>query len=400
MTTITTNRAFAGLDVDEVCRNWRTYSDGNEYAMGNRWAAAQMLVNALNHAAARQIKRVQFQIYLHPDFMQPAASDPLFNWTFDDLVHDGRDVVYRIVLAPRESGSGDCYAARTDSHTVDRTPNIALTRSLTYPEGLLETEFTFTRGNRAAVEDIEELSTYNDFAIVDLQVVDKPILVLDTGTHENFVDARGRPSDNILANYLEAVRAAFHTLRTTNLPILSNWSATQQSGSYLVAASPPALGFATGDQFGVRVYSNAYNNILNLDTTARDATSPGIMCHVANTGIGRNTVAKGWKLRAQCRVLAKKVAREGAGGSLVGTVKFEGPLDSVEILVTGGTNWYGDTADLINLDTSQDDDEASSALNKIDIMAKGQREIVVETWEGVECQVFGWAIWVGYNSYW
>ena len=262
--------------------------------------------------------------------------------------------------------------------------------------------FEYDRGAAAASEITEGITTVNGYNIIDIVVTDKPLVALDTGTHVNYIDiGNGKPGDEILANHVEALRARFHQLRTTNLPILSSWCAPGRSGGHTPSVAAPAFGSVDGDQYGFRSYSTTSTNILDLASTSRTATTAGIPCFVKASGIGRVAIAKGYKLKVQCRVLARRYVRESTGAQQVPVVTFTGPLGSTTINVTNdATAWQGTSSNFIDLDTSQDDDEASSTTNKVDIFAKGDRGLVDEVFEGSECQVMGWMMWVDYNSYW
>ncbi|MEE9366932.1 MAG: hypothetical protein V3W44_09620 [Dehalococcoidales bacterium] len=399
-TQISSPKAYSGIDVDALCRSWRTATDGTEYAMSNHFDAIAMLAQGLNHCAGQQLRRPQFQVNWHPTVADTTGSDPLLRWLFNDDVHDGRDVIYRILALMRVSGSGDSYAGREAAPTVDRTPHWNQTatgsgRADPFPEELRELEFTYARGARTATELTEGLSTFQGFTPIDVVVYDKAVSTLVDGTHTNFADVQGKFGDPVLANYVEKIRSAFHTIRTTNLPILSHWSAHAAGGSFAAtSAAPSSSPFATGNEDGMKV-RGGYINILDFGAgDVRTATSAGIPCHIKNMGIGSDTLSSGNQVRVQCRIYAQRVAVTGSHD--VGA-KFIGPVGETNITVDGGLAWYGDSTNFVDLSPNLDDDEAGAPRNKIDILVKGRNN--AEPLEVSDCHVFGWVMWVEYNNY-
>lgn len=162
----------------------------------------------------------------------------------------------------------------------------------------------------------------------------------------------------VLSAHIEECRDALHDIYSNYYPLvywfssadedtLDNWTSQQ-----------------AGDE-GWLVTATSEKNIFDLSSTSRTISTPGVFIPAFGCGLGAGTT-----VRCHCRVRAKNY---NFGGSDTGTVRFIGPNGSTTITLDAydaSFTWHGSTSNYITLNTDKDWNEATTAMNKIDILAK------------------------------
>ena len=360
---------FEAIDPDALAKNWR----GAIRQTISANAVAQ-LVEQLNVLAAR-CPRVLFAK------MIPAATiggtNWLWRWIVPDYVANATEHELRALSSLRavDPATGNAYWARVTNALAEDTTckgpeHAGIAPSWFSWQRYFAERATFVRtaANRAPASALQQegIVCKKNHCVGGLIVQDAPLRSLDIEDH-TYVAIPPRPGDRVLGGgVLEDLRAALHSIRTTNLPIIISWSAIGDGADF--KSTTPTN---DANEYGIHIESANYLNIMmpNISATktweTRTASTPGWSAHVRHCGVGDPSTAAGGKLKVNCYVLGRVV-----GESASGTVRFEGPLGNTEIAVTGALDWYGSTSSSIYLDTTVANNDATAARNKIDVCAK------------------------------
>jgi len=346
------------LDLASVCKNWTQTPAGTDRRMANHASAIRNLATTLNRLLARYPRTMAWMATQPAYAYNGATANPLYYYRYRDNWVNGRTLVARLLVLPRESGTGDAYAENyggSASNEETSVMNWTVTSANLFRD-LRQAQFTIERGAASGGALQRGLSTYNNYTVIDFVLQDQALSDLDTASHDYVDPNLAKAGAEVLADLLEDVRAKFHTLRTENLSQAFCWMAQWPAGS---PATP-----SSSDQTGLVTTSSTYVNILDQTVTARSATSPGFCCPAYAAGRGNVAISAN-------QILNVMATAQGQAPSGTGMVKFEGPLNSVEVTITAaaGVAWY-DAASAIQLDTTVDDDDATTARNKIDIFFK------------------------------
>jgi hypothetical protein len=317
----------------------------------------QAVIGALNRALAH-MPRVWYSQAWPTSDAETAGSDPLVQWQAYDGVTNARSYRVRILAVPRTAGAGDCYAARSGGLATQATDLRNYSKvAVDEFEDLIVAEFTVARGAVTSAVITEGLSTFNGYTILGIVVQDDDLVTLDTSIHDAVDPGLAKTGGKVLADVLSDCRTAFHALRRYNLPYCTQWAGYRVGGAFQtpVGTNPSAIVVASATQV----------NVIDQTVVARSATSPGVSCHVQYMGWGEEDETAGQRIKVECRVLAQCTGGAGANG----IVRFEGPLNSVDVTVTHGaaTAWYTSAPNYLYLDSTVADTDATAARNKIDI---------------------------------
>jgi len=366
---IPVGQVFEAIDPDELAKNYRGSARQTISA-----ASIAQLVEQLNVLAAR-CPRVLFCK------MIPTASrggtNWLWRWLVADYVQNASEHEFRALALLRESdpATGNAYWARLDNALAEDSTCVGPESAAVVPSWASwqryygeSATFVRTAANRAPADAMQQegIICQNYHRVGGLVVQDVPLTSLDVEDHA-YVATPPRSGDLVLGgNVLEALRSTLHEIRTTNLPVVVSWAAIGDGADYATA-----LYDNEASEMGIHIASTDYLNVMMPNISAakswetRSATTPGFVSHVYRCGVGDTSTTAGGKLKVNCYVLAKATTEDA-------TVRFEGPLDSTEIAVTvaGGLDWYGGTSSSIYLDPTVANNNATTAMNKIDVCGK------------------------------
>jgi len=385
-------RTYAPIDLDNICQNWRDDASGTARACGNRFSAIRACANALNHLLAYGASRVLFSAlarWTEEGYTEAAVDqDPFVQWRFDENNPNGRDWRYRFIGFPVDAETS--YIQRNGSSGDEAKSNLAPDDGIaTQPDDFYEETIEYSRGTTADAETTEGIDRENSFQVHAICMQEVPPRSLDTSVH-TYVDVKGGPGDDIVANHLQALCTKFHTVRAVQLPVLSWWVAEpdRSTGTYLINTSATA-GNINGDRFGISVQTTTLTNVIDKASTSRTAVTPGLMCPVQYCGRGTTAKTAGKKVKVQCRALVET-------SGVTGTIRFEGPStfasNTTDITFTNTTAaWVGSSSNYILLDASALDTATDTTRNKIDVYAK-----MATSGELYECRIFGWCLWMEY----
>jgi hypothetical protein len=324
----------------------------------------------INHLCAHH-KRTMFACGRNDgdEYTTNTGADPLYQWKLDDDWDNGRIRTYRILAMPRTSapggagGDAEAYVEGSSSDTTgDMHTGTEVWTSPVYPQDLRYIEIRYSRGAKGGAETTDGITVANGYTICDIAVCDEWSWNIDD-SNEVGAPANGPwAGDEVLANRPKAIAEAFHKFRTLNMPLAFSWSANNCTNN-----NNPSNPSASG----IPIKTATMQNICDSTVTARSATSPGIFCPGYKAGRGDSGLTVGASVKVQCRVLAKNVD----SGSTA-TVRFQGPNHAAnnytDISIPVGANpaWAGTTSNYIKLNTNAEDDDATLAMNKIDILAQ------------------------------
>lgn len=395
----TSSPVFAGLFIRPYCRNFLVNKLGASARMNAYASVPKACAQALNHLLG-QCPRIMFSQNQVAGTMDPSAdsANPFYVWKYYDGVDNGISRTVHMLVAPRQNGTGNCYAGTADAdgneYATTGTMN-ATVASVVFPQDLvyvkMEVDARPESGappGSATVSDalvVDGIRTYNGFTIVDVCVQDDAVATLTKGIHTFATTNAATTGGQILANTAEDCRAKYAEVRGTNLGIVGQWAATLVGGVYDTPATP---GNQTGLAWEVDTDGNAYRNVFNHAIDARTATSIGISCHAQYAGTGTGAKTAGSKVAVRCAVLAAVTA-----GATNAKIKFIGPdhilSNELELAVTATTpTWVGGGAsDVIYLNSNSADDDATTARNKVDIMAKADTATKKLFVWGIRCWV-------------
>lgn len=327
--------------------------------MGNKVAAVETLVNALNHILGHT-PRVLFQMGWQGI---AAVADPLAQWRFTDDAHNERTWRFLFEVKPPSSVSTASYGQRWGDTSTQTAGHLVTNSAPAWPDDYrADATNDYARGASSDAIGTHGVSTFDGYYPVDICVHSKPSGKLDAA-NELYCPPAPMAYSEVLANIVEWIRAKFHDVRTTHLPMVSTYCAQQAGASDPVAADG-------GDVDGLLVTSTTYVNLFDSSVTSRTATSPGDLVHAQYNGRGNETKDDGKKVPCQIYVLY----RVSGGGT--GAFKVIGPdhvtgNNSENTTLTGSSAVWTNLTDEIYLNAASDSTtDTSTARNKLDFHAK------------------------------
>jgi hypothetical protein len=295
------------------------------------------------------------------DVAADTGAEPLFFWVYPDEIYNARRQLVRIIAVPRTFLSDDysSYAMKYNSGGYDWTSYASasksgLVSSVSMCGDVFEASYHFDRGDRAAADLLDGLSTFNGYTILSVSVEDAALTTLDTDDHLYCNSEDAKNGEYVTENLPDDLRSNMHEVRQFSLPLVFAWSAQG------LGATPSA----PGDKTGSTTTSTTYVNMLDQTVTSRTATSPG-MC------VDREHAATGLAVNIPCtpRTFAYATGADGY-------VKLIGPdhdgANEAEITVTAGTalQWWGTDSDSFNLNADAGAALGDTERNKIDVHTK------------------------------
>jgi hypothetical protein len=376
---IQVNREWHACDLDPVAKNWVSRLDGNGFVrMSNRAAAMLQLQRALNHLLAL-CPRVVFckaqTVASHTNTSsEPSQGGNMTHmlWKTFDQVPNGTGRIFRVVALPREGGSGNGYFQRTkdepgDPIAVDATtigPQVSGTKgSAAVLADHFMQEVKYARPTNPGARESEGIATFNAYELLTLLVQDEELNTLDASLPHDYIPHPPVAGDPVLGGQvMERVRDKLHEARSKNMPILVNWAAYSETGTYKTTT----LTANQGDPAGIRIDdATNFRNLLKPSSSAASPafsnTGPGWPAHVKYCGVGTQSSSdvRGTKLKVEFHILA-------AATTANGTVRVIGPstfsTNTTDITITSGAApaWYGGSSNTVYLDTSVDNDDNSA----------------------------------------
>lgn len=346
------------LDAWDLIKNWRISSlTGLSHRVGNSAAAINSIVREMNNALSRN-PRANFARCQPLGIADTTGADPLFVATYYDGIENARTWRCHIIAVPRTYvGAESSWAYRTYNDRESTPATTAYCDEVDAYEDVFETEFTCDRGDRAAGEIVECLTTLYGFTALAVTFEDEPLTELDTSIHQ-YADPLGIvKGGKVIEDNASDIYGAFEALRLYHLPSVVQWSAAG------MIAEPDA----PGDDTCITVISASLVNVLDQTVTARTADTPGWCCdrYKAGTQVGSPPNSN---VTCTARVYA-----EAIGGD--GTVRFVGPehtasnYTEITVPAGGGLNWYGAAENVWYLNADAEYDDATVNCNKTDVLA-------------------------------
>lgn len=355
---------WAPLDVSRMAPN-----DDEGDRRTCRAAVLQALQRGINHLCGSSVRLVFNAAVPWASRMTNAGAGEtqIFRYRVRDFQQNEFNRRFSILHQIRDSDPGsdtEAYAAPLDQTltavATERGPGYETEiapLNLT-PSGPDELEHY--RGIAPDAEREEGLAIYNSYVPLDVQVSTQHQAAM-TNVYLRCVEPP-RSGADVLGGYLKHLCDTFHTMRTTHERHVLMWYAWNNGGW------DTSMSANSGGSSGMRVTSNSLINLLDYSSTARNATTPGWSCHVYRCGRGdqaNTTVGK--QLKVTVRVLA-------TANNNNGTVQFIGPdsfaTNNVNVAVTSGAAiaWYGADSDFVYLDTSKENNDATTGRHKIDVL--------------------------------
>jgi hypothetical protein len=366
MATTSVPKEFIAIDVSGQSRPWYKDATGAFRPMPAKAGAIGMLAAGGNYIGGRQ-PRLLFSQARTPTQVSATGSDPLYVFSFDDVVENATSQTWRILAMPRSAGTGTAYAGKESSseQTEDYT-TAAITSN--FPENVFYQQFTVDRaGGWTAVEDIEQgLSTFNGYKILDIAIEENPRSFMTNGTDQVIPTPTPGSGREIIETDPNTIQDVIHAVRSTNLGMAFWYSSTCVSGTWATPGST--------DSSAIVTTSTSFVNILDQTVSARTATSPGITAIVQYCGRGEYGGGTalldndGASVRVKCRVFGASVS-DDCEVKFIGSDHISGNEATATITAGGSGAWF-DADDFIYLNSTVGGDDATTARNKIDIHFK------------------------------
>lgn len=379
-------RKWGSLDVSEYAANWVTDDDGTERRMAARAIPIRGLANGVDHLLARQ--PLLRAAVVNGDG-NSGDIDPLWQFRWPDVWPNGREIGFHVLWYPRTAGSGDAeaYVEGASAETTGVVASGSDTVSgVTFPTDLNYTRIVHDRGAAAGGAANFGLTKANGMSVYGLSIQDLPIDLFDKDNHTFCPANAPSPGDPIIEGLTETVRANFHEARSLNRRIVGGWSAVDPTTTTQLSTNGANALYVSGS---TSAYTNPYDNSFThaslTNTALRAANSPGHTIPAKYAGVGYTAVGGTRTPRnslVDCYVLA--INDDGGGASGDAEVAFIGPTgissNNTSITIPENTTtptWFGGSSYQISLDSSVDDDDATTACNKIDIaLMNGVNEVL------------------------
>jgi len=363
---------WAPLDLSRLCRSFagRTGVNATDRLQA-RSAAFHALYRSINHIAFHSPRLVFSVSHPYAFLPQEAYSGQvnIYRYRVYDHYPNERTRIFRMLHQYRTADPGsqtDAYAQPLDNAFALETNAAGAPYQGSWASSKLEPSgpdsLVFGRGDAPNSERNEGMAVFNRYTPISVSVQGEVQPVPDVSY--TYCAQPPTSGSDVIAGYLEHLRSVFHTIRSTYSRNVVMWYAAQKSGGWDTTMTADSA-----TQWGAKVTSTSFINVLDFTSTSRTATSPGWSSHVYRHGRGdQANTTHGKKLRVACRVLANATTADG-------TVRFIGPAsiasNQTDITVTAGAalGWWGG-ANYVYLDTSVDNDDVSTSRAKIDIHVK------------------------------
>lgn len=359
--TVTPPFMWSYVDGHKVAKNWTQDADGTHREMGNKAAAVAQLAQAVNHLLAR-CPRVVFTKMQQWGDVATGTKDPLYSWVYPDRIDNGRTFKMHIISAPAIAATAaNYYAERQGTIQGESTSwhdiNVASVNACY--DHFYDVIESAERGAVTDADATDGLTIYNDYRVYDVAVQYDAIDVLKDGTHTYANPNLAKKTKAVLADAIEDVRAKFHEARSTQLPVVFSWTATD----YNASLNPP------GGVTAIAVNSATPVNLFDQTVTSRNEITPGACFSAYCAGVGPESQDYGKRVPITLRVCARSDADVNI--TFVGPEHVAG--NEVNIQITGGVaaQWYGDDNYFVYGNPLDDDTWTNVDRNKIDFYCAG-----------------------------
>lgn len=349
---------------DDAARNWipASYSNVRQPTSAR---TIENLAHGFNHLAAKT-PRPMFGASATRGLTTAAGKDPLYEWAYEDEVHNGRTYTITVVGLPRTTtnvGNSSIKQWDTsdlrdnDANGADRN-DTAYTSINAFYDAFYE-EISVTRNNEANARVVDGVSTYNGYTTLHVGVQEKELYSLYTDVHVYCDPSLAKKAGKILDDIPSDIAGAFHNLRSTNLPIVFSY-ASQGGALQNHLNTTPA-------------------NLFDTSVGARSADSPGSIYDAQYCGRGEI---------ANVKVYVAIKGTLTAGDATPGNVYFIGPLDqSIISVAPSDAGWHGNADHAIHLSTVARGTWSNIDANKIDVLASVNATGDFFEWSAVRCWI-------------
>lgn len=354
--------------IKKICKNFRKNRGGTDVQMGNSAEVVNGIIDSLNHIAGQHGRIIFSENFSFDRYLLTGDLAPALSWRYPDYIQNARTQAVHIVHSPYFTGAledaYDSYAYR-DGYVNTRTHAFSGGAVSDLGYMALYNQYYIYRGNQFDRVISDGINTdHNDFRLMGISVQEISTPVLDDSIHKCVIE-KPVAGDGIKIGIIDDIRSTLHSIRTTHLPIVYNWSAIG-FGSEL-SDDPDENGVK-----GFTIQHTTYKNLWDTDETERTANSIGVNFDAYMMGVGPSDVADGYKVKVKCDFYCRLVTD---GGEVNGNIKIEGPDDccadnTYEYDSITNTSWHWESGGYVYLDSRKFYDEATTARNKIDIFAK------------------------------
>lgn len=374
MPKIAVSKYWKGHD-DDAARNWEQVN-GSNVRQASSARVMENLAHGVNHLAARTPR---------PDFgksqsianADTVGATPLYEWRYDDSIDNEDSFEFTVVSVPRTSAASSNYyieqwadANHYDGNAVGTYSNATASAVNKYYDATYEIIPATRPSGKLGGEVIDGVTTTNGYTALHVGVQSRPMYWLDTDTHIYCDPTLAKKGGKVLADAAEDIRDTFHTLRTTNLPIVLSWSEQGQSTNARAHTNS--------------VYSNLFDNSYGTD---RNSDTPGATYDAQYCSTGNLDQ----RAQANVKVLCRILANAKMGTENVTNVMFWGPLGNCVIPVAANQSdlqWCGDSTSFIYLDANVAGTVADATCNKIDVLAAVHATATdYLNWKAIRCWV-------------
>ena len=353
MPKIPVSRYWKSFD-DDAARNFEQVN-GSNVRQAPSARVMTNLAHGVNHLAART-PRPMFGKSQSMATVDQGAHDPKYEWRYNDSVDNGEFYVFTMVRVPRTSGTTNTYggqwtgANHYDGNAIGAWTNATASSVNRYYDATYETVRAYRPATVPLDAEISDgFSTTHGYTALHVGVQEEPLYWLDTSKHIYCDPTLAKKGGKVLADAAADVRDTFHTLRTTNLPIVMSWS-------------------EQGQETNDRAHTNSsYANLFDTSIGARNSDTPGATYDAQYCSIGNLDQRAQANVKVMCRLMANVTSST----ENITNVMFWGPLGNVVIPISanGPLTWHGNTDHYLYLDANVAGTDTTVSANKIDCLA-------------------------------
>lgn len=356
-------RYFHLLNPTKLASNWAENLAGTAIPAAKNLASRNALANSINHLASYS-PRVIFSRFEKGDtytlvvpHYEGAVDAVIASWKWNDYWKPSDGYVVRIQGYTNAEITLTIGGSSLYSFTTDNDGNFVAEIEVNHTVADAETTqyIEFSQG-ALGIDGASTAATH----IWSLVVQEKPKPILVSGDSHPAVYGIPKADYPIVSRDIEECRDTLHDIWDLHYPPVYQFASTDED--VLLAKTTQ---YADMEGFFITV-NGTETNIIDLTSTSRTTSSPGFFVPCYGCGIGQATT-----VRLHCRA---KIGSYNFGEGDTGNIKFIGPNGNTSISVgqldDGIVTWKGSTSNYITLNADKDWNEATTAMNKVDILAK------------------------------
>ncbi len=373
---ISVPQVYEPMNMDEVCKNWRTDDSGTEVRMSPKQEAIIQLINAINRLLGIHTYRVIGNSAM--PYQNGGSISDVVSPSHEFRTHDNwANARSRLVTSIHEQRTENSPASATSPPLfwIENASNSAeigmKVSSRNDAAGFLSASFynslfSINRGDCSNTATSIFIGKRTDdtnpssegFSLADVAVCDTRLNSLRAELGHLAVQVTNvKSGSKILNNIMKQLINIFNELRFNNLMFTFPWSAHKITSGW---ASPATETVSSHKLFLIPNSQITYTNILDNTSSVRSNQTPGFNNFLRHCGRGDGTTVG-------IKVFVHGISTDASN---LAKVKFLGPNDSIELTLPTTRGWVDSGATTLTMNTNVANNSTATGNNKIDIQAK------------------------------